>query len=367
MQRLRVVLILLVMTVSSQLVEGGEPASPYPIVDSGVWASTNWSGDVYWLDNERVLFLGSEDGKPVAKEHEALVLWDTTKNSVTIQKHNISSLCYRNGIVLLGQKIDNPAGGPWKYRFFRGPLGEEQPYGQDSKDLPDDLNCRAVKTNAGHDRGHAGRYLLEGHGYLDLGDKRASPRMNPPVMFFKGKDSEGLALPFGVRQVERIDYVDFKGAYFLYEWFFNSSTGVVKIPWPNSSSHPVWWLTPEGKVTEERILSGVWNNGGSVRFDPTKKGVAITFHGGFKSYSDPGTQGVYLVREDGKVQKILTGFAIRVGVSPDGCKIAFSHAPNLEADRRPNDKNRRTLKMIDLCAGEWVEQGAINLSERMVG
>lgn len=337
------------LTLSPQAAVAKDGLMPYPIVDSGVWATNSFPGDVYWLDKERVLFLGSEDGKPVAKEHEALVVWDTTKNSVTVQKHNISSLCYRNGIVLLGQKIDNPAGGPWKYRFYRGPLGDEQPYEKESEDSLDPLNCRVVKHNAGHDRGHAGRYLLEGHGYLDLGDKHASPRMNPPVMFFKEADSEGVVLPFGVRQVERIDYVDFKGAYFLYGWFFNPSTGVVKSPWPNSTSHPAWWLTSEGAVIEVMIPSGVWNLGGSVQFTPSQQGVLVTYHGGTKSDRDSGSQGVYLVQEDGKILNIITGFAIRVGVSPDGCKIAFSHAPNLVADRHPDIKNRRTLKMIDLC------------------
>lgn len=350
MPRLWLALIFLVMTISLHRAAWGESASPYPIIDSGVWATNSFPGDVYWLDNERVLFLGSEQGKSVSKEHEAVAVWDTKKNSVTVQKRNISSLCYRNGIVLLGQKIDNPAGGPWKYRFFRGPLGKEQPYEKDPKDLPDPLNCRTVKTNVGHERGHGGRYLIEGHGYIDLGDKHASPRMNPPVVFLKKGDSQGLALPFGVRQVERIDYVDFKGAYFLYGWFFDPSTGVVKSPWPNSTPHPAWWLTPEGTVTEVMIPPGSWNAGGSVRFDPTKKGMTITYHGGFKSYNDPGAQGVYLVQENGDTQKIITGFAIRVGISPDGCKIAFSHAPNLESDRRPTDKNRRTLKMIDLCS-----------------
>lgn len=339
-----------VLAMSPQLVAGGEPAPPYPIVDSGVWATKSFPGDVYWLDNERVLFLGSEDGKPVAKEHEALLEWDTTKNSIVVQKQNISSLCYRNDIVLLGQKIDNPAGGPWKYRFFRGPLGKEQPYEQDAKNLPDPLNCRTVKTNAGYERGHSGRYLIEGHGYLDLGDKHASSRMNPPVIFFKEADPKGVALPFGVRQIERIDYFDFKGAYFLYGWFFDPSIGGVTTLWPKNLPHPVWWLTPEGTVIEMKVPSGLWNAGGAVLFDPTLKGIVVTYHGGFKSYTNPGTQGVYLVREDGRTQKLISGFAIRVGVSPNGCKIAFSHAPNLEADRHLDDKNRRTLKMIDLCS-----------------
>lgn len=347
---LTLIVVLVLLVVSPKVTACGEPTPPYPIVDSGVWATNSYPGDVYWLDNERVLFLGSEHGKPVSKEHEAVMVWDTAKNYVTVQKRNISSLCYRNGVVLLGQKIENPAGGPWKYRFFRGPLGDEQPYKTTSEDSLDLLNCRAVKNNAGHDRGHAGRYLLVGHGYLDLGEKYASPRMNPPVVFFTKTDSEGLALPFGVRQVEHIEYFDFKAAYFLYGWFFDPSSGVVKSPWPNSLPHPAWWLTPEGTVTEVMIPPGLWNAGGAVQFTPTQKGMLVRYHGGFKSYTNPGTQGLYLLREDGGAKRLISGSASGVGVSPNGCRVAFSHAPNLEADRHPDDKNRRTLKMVDLCS-----------------
>ena len=342
-------LLLLGLTISPPLASGSESTVPYPILDSGVWATNNWSGDVYWLDNERVLFLGGEHGKSVSREHAALLIFDTTKNSVTIQKQNISSLCYRNGVVLLGQKVDQPAGGPWKYKFFRGPLGNEQPQKKENKGLLDPLNCRVVEKAAGHARGRIGRYLLEGHGYLDLGEKHAAPRMNPPVVFFKDVPAQEIALPFGVRQIERIEYYDFKNAYFLYGWFFHASTGVVTSPWPKAVPHPVWWLTPDGAVTQVMIPPGVGNAGGSVQFTPTTKGVLVTYHGGAKSNRDPGAQGVYLVSNSETTQKVISGHVVRIGVSPDGCKVAFSHAPNAEADR-PDDKNRRTLKMIDLCS-----------------
>jgi hypothetical protein len=351
MQRPWLVLTFLVVAISPQLVEGGETASPHPIVDSGVWATNSFPGDVYWIDNERVLFLGSEDGKPAVKEHEALLVWDTTKKAVTLQKRNISSLCYRNGIVLLGQKIDNPAGGPWKYRFFLGPLGEEQLQKKEGIDRLDHLNCRIVEKFPGQDQGHFGRYLLDGHGYLDYGETRPSDlRANPPVVLVKEGASKGIALPFGIRQVESLEFYSFKGAYLLYGWFLDSSTRIVKSPWPNTVPHPLWWLMPEGTVSEVLIPPGVWNSGGSLRFTPTMKGVLATYHGGTKSDHDPGTQGIYLIRENEVARTIIRGFVAHVGVSPDGCRVAFSHAPNYEADRRPNGKNRRTLKMIDLCS-----------------
>jgi hypothetical protein len=351
MQRPWLVLTFLVVAISPQMAARAETTPPYLIVDSGVWATKSFPGDVYWLDNERVLFLGSEDGKPVAKEHEALNVWDTAKNAVTLQKRNISSLCYQNGVVLLGQKIDNPAGGPWKYRFFRGPLGNEQPQKKESKDRLDYLNCRIVEKSPGQDQGHTGRYLLDGHGYLDYGETRSSDlRANPPVVLVKEDASKGIVLPFGKRQVESLEFYPFKGAYFVYGAFLDPSTRIVKHPWPNTVPHPLWWVMPEGTVSEVLIPPGVWNSGGSLQFTPTVKGVVATYHGGTKSDRDPGTQGLYLIRENEVARTIIRGFVARVGVSPDGCRVAFSHAANYEADRRPSGKNRRTLKMMNLCS-----------------
>lgn len=349
--RFSLIVLSVLALMSPELAAWGETTPPYPIVDSGVWATTNWSGDVYWLDKERVLFLGGENGKPVHKEHMSLLVWDTTKQSIAMLKQNISSLCYRNGIVLLGQKVDNPAGGPWKYRFFRGPLGNEQPQKKEDKDLLDYLNCRIVKNKTMDGKRPPGRYLLEGDGYLGHGRKQLpDQRANLPAMYFKGEESEGIQLPFGVRQVESIEYYDFKRAYFLYGWFYDAAIGGVTTLWPKTLPHPVWWLTPEGSTAEVLIPSGPWNAGGGVFFTPSQRGVLVTYQGGVKSNRDPGTQGVYLVQENGATEKLIGGFVHRIGVSPNGCKMAFSHAPNAEGDR-PNDKNRRTLKMIDLCSG----------------
>ena len=99
MQPLWLVLIFFVLTCSSQLVEGGETASPYPIVDSGVWATNSFPGDLYWLDNERVSFLGSEASKPIGQDDQWLLIWDTKTNSITKYKQHVMNFCYRDGII----------------------------------------------------------------------------------------------------------------------------------------------------------------------------------------------------------------------------------------------------------------------------
>lgn len=98
MQPLWLVLIFLVLTGSSQLVEGGETASPYPIVDSGAWATNSFPGDVYGLDNERVLFLGSETSKPIGQDDQWLLICDTKTNSIRKYKQRVMNFCYRDGI-----------------------------------------------------------------------------------------------------------------------------------------------------------------------------------------------------------------------------------------------------------------------------
>jgi hypothetical protein len=348
-RNLALIVVLAVLVVSPKLAACGE-APPYSILDSGVWASTNWSGDVYWVDNERVLFLGDASSKPVPKDQMSLLEWDTAKHSIIMLKQNISSLCYRNGIVLLGQKVDSPAGGPWKYRFFQGPLGNERPQVKGDTDLLDHMNCRIVKNNTANDKRPPGRYLLEKDGYLGRSKKRPPEQhANLPAMYFKEGESEGIPLPFGVRQIESVEYYDFKRAYFLYGWFYDSAIGGVTTLWPRTLPHPVWWLTPEGSTTEVMIPSGPWNAGGGVFFTPSQRGVLVTYQGGVKSNRDPGTQGIYLVQENGGTEKLIGGLVHHLGVSPNGCKVAFSHAPNIEADR-PDHKNRRTLKVIDVCS-----------------
>src|SRR5699024_10032712 len=75
----------------------------YIVKDSGVRVGRD---NIYWLDNRRVIFIGTHDPKPVSWEegrtHPAtiqILIWDTDTNKVHAYRKSVPkpNLCYANG------------------------------------------------------------------------------------------------------------------------------------------------------------------------------------------------------------------------------------------------------------------------------
>ena len=72
-----------------------------------------------------------------------------------------------------------------------------------------------------------------------------------------------------------------------------------------------------------------------------------------RNFKIPGNTGGYMITENGEQIKLITGYLNGEVVSPDGCKVAFSHAPYSDADNASsNDPTLRTLKLINFCIEE---------------
>jgi hypothetical protein len=344
-QRLWLVLTLLVMMVSPQLAVSGEPTPPYPIVDSNVWATNSYPGDIYWLDNERVLFLGSETSKPIGQDDQWLLIWDTRTNGITKYKQHVMNFCYRDGIIQYRTVTRLLDTGKRIWTFYRGKLNEESiDTTLDRKE--DKLNCRHISVWPRFKRGKAHAILLEGHGYLVLDETAPNVKFeNYPLLYHKEGNPEPIPLPFRRYDVDRVNYYPFRQAYFLYpaSYFIN---GTHLTPWPHDVPLYVWWLSPDGEIDKIEVPLGAWARGRLI-FYPTLKGVFVVNRHS-KSDRDPGNAGGYLVQGT-TVKKLVGGVLTDVSaVSPDGCRIAFSHAPSQDTDRF-DSKNHRRLKMIDIC------------------
>jgi hypothetical protein len=344
-QRLWLVLTLLVMMVSPQLAVSGEPTPPYPIVDSNVWATNSYPGDIYWLDNERVLFLGSETSKPIGQDDQWLLIWDTRTNGITKYKQHVMNFCYRDGIIQYRTVTRLLDTGKRIWTFYRGKLNEESiDTTLDRKE--DKLNCRHISVWPRFKRGKAHAILLEGHGYLVLDETAPNVRFeNYSLLHHKGEDQIPIPLPFRRYDADRVNYYPFRQAYFLYpaSYFIN---GTHLTPWPHDVPLYVWWLSPDGEIDKIEVPLGAWARGRLI-FYPTLKGVFVVNRHS-KSDRDPGNAGGYLVQGT-TVKKLVGGVLTDVSaVSPDGCRIAFSHAPSQDTDRF-DSKNHRRLKMIDIC------------------
>lgn len=206
--------------------------------------------------------------------------------------------------------------------------------------------------------------LLEGHGYLVLDETAPNVKFeNYPLLYYKSETKEIVPLPFRRYEADRVNYYPFRQAYFLCPAsYFTQGTHLT--PWPQNVPLYIWWLFPDGKIDKIEIPLGEWARGG-LTFYPMLEGIFVVNRHS-RSDRDPGNAGGYLVQGTA-VKKLVSGVLTDVSaVSPDGCRIAFSHAPSQDADRF-DAKNRRRLKMIDVCDGERkAEAERAGIIERMV-
>lgn len=318
--------------------------SPYPVIDSGVWADAVHSPTIFWLDNNRVIFKGTAaTQKADAYKKTELRIWDIAKNKITSYAATTKGIaCYIDGTIFYWIQGDRV--GKDRYRYGKLEQEKEMVLADNKKTHIDTMNCRIydVDTLVKERKGRAVRALLDRHGYLDLGPLRGIESMNnTPITYYHQGNSRGIALPIRRKSAEIVRYYSFKDAYFIHR--------IVGGAWADKAE-ATWWLSPKGEVTEVDIPHGPWIHGGHVGFYPTRKGIFIVYHGGNKSNKDPGFSGGYLI-QDSAAPKLIDGHIQDPAVSPNGCKIAFAHYPYLDASRI-DDPGRITLKMIDLCMEE---------------
>jgi hypothetical protein len=324
---------------AGMVVEAREPASPpipatqspYPVMDSGVWA--DWHGyiqSIYWVDNGRVIFqtVKDNDKTRVSSGPFNLSVWELGKG---VKAHtpyaNGVHVCVRDGMVRY-TLVDEKG----IYHPFYGKFGEEKAIPLIKRTYSDELNC-PIKSDpeivAKLAQGRNIYPLLDRHGYLDVGSIKHKPGVNEPAVFYPFGHAKGIELPIRGRDINtvRLRYYPFKGAYLVYD--FHSGG--------DKKGERVWWLYPNGR-TEEEITP--------ARPYPTRKGV-VTMWGKGRSAKDPGSVGLYLWSGENPV-KLIAGFAEDITVSPDGCKLAFAHYPYLDATLI-KDPAPITLKVINLC------------------
>lgn len=314
---------------------------PYRILDSGVWAST--SAVIYWIDNERVIFMTVKDNDRLRKGTGPfhLSIWEVGKG---IKRYtddfSAVNVCVSDETIYRTQK---DAKG--NVQHFYGKLGAEKPIAAPKNGYLDPMNCRLHDVDQlMAERGNrAINFLLDRHGYLYKGALRGQESLiNDYVLLYRPGEKKPVTLSLRRSDIHGLYYYKFKDAYYIDGLLrSNAATGKIEV---------TRWLYPDGRVEEVSIPSGPWV-GGTAELFPTRMGIFITLVG-YKSPKDPGPGGGYLVQGT-KYVKVIDGLISGVAVSPDGCKIAFSHAPYDLADiPSSNDPGRRTLKMINFCPKE---------------
>ncbi len=288
-------LALFLLLLSSQL--GACAAPNYVLKDSGFPASLRHN--LYWLDNDRVIFTGYEvipektdkHGKPLREQ--GVYIWDTRENQISLYAKNASIGCYYKGYIRV--TVDGVA--------KKGPMGQERTYldmvysketwegeppewEEGVKMHP--INCRAYKS-----QGMEFFSLLPEHGYLKFGLSVPSSGKEPNrIVWYPKEGIEGKALPILNGEVwgSLIRYVEFLDSYVM-------SGGVTS---------GYWLLKPDGEVSRVTLpeIRGGWRY-----FMPTRTGVfAVGGVINVRRTGDAGNRGAYWIEKD-MVTQIVSGLS----------------------------------------------------------
>ena len=132
-QKYKLLGLLLILCVTGCEAQREASISPYPVMDSGMTASTDYADKIYWMDNDRVIFVSYGPKPKTVEENKkrkpAIYIWDTRNNKV--EKYaNGSHLCYHNGYIRYAFYGDDaPERDPklpsWTF-WKEGPFGDEK-------------------------------------------------------------------------------------------------------------------------------------------------------------------------------------------------------------------------------------------------
>jgi len=319
------------------------PSDKYRIIDSDIQVEAIGTPDrqVFWVTNESVLFLGVAYSKTITaaglkKVTYSLLVWNFKTRKIktirTFEKYR-PGLCFDEGVVLYYSKRDNGT-----FDAYQGKLGSEQ-----RVDLSNKFNylfCRSYAEAPGAPawtKNHEIRWLEKlGAGFLDFGPTVGTFN-NTPIRLYKAgaKQSEGLELPFGRRDVKpRFPYFPFANAFFVESNYFLH-------PRPKSIPYPVYWLFEDGRIEKfADVPWGSWRSSGSFFMTPVRPGLLMVSHNAL-SPSQIHHAGVYLLR-NGHVKKLIAGWVLSIKASPDGCNVAFSYSPYMS-------RKNIFLRVLQLC------------------
>ncbi|MGH7176081.1 MAG: hypothetical protein ACREJC_01760 [Tepidisphaeraceae bacterium] len=352
-----------------------------PILDSGAYTGI---GQVWWMDNHRLIFNGSYPlAKPPEERECGILIWDTRNGEVKAYQSNrafktspegwrLYCFYHKTQWIRYSREVtvkERPFR-EWNAHVRRGVIGEEQE--ETGFHVADDsLRSKRVSNPKSHvgscvpkpwsfdeDEAVPGRetaLLLDEHGYIDIGRRHAVPRdKKPPFRYYKNGASQPTEIetwgrPFLNRFIVNVGvgaggYLDFANRY---QWGMD----------------PVVLFNPDdGGMTRHPVPRMLRVRGCAIGFTYTRPGFVAQCAGADAS-------GLYLWRpEDQRLWLIAAGhetFA-KGYVSPDGCKFAFVSTSEqlmreavegvLSGRSMPRSTNvptdrGATLKVANLCEG----------------
>jgi hypothetical protein len=316
---------------------------PHEIKDSGyIGRAGGISADVYWLDNNRLIFIGAKPGEYVEpsvgirfRKYD-LHVWNVNAKAVT--RHHEGSL-YASVCVFKGNiRFEFDKNGS-RY-ILEGEFGRETIRQLDEEAaeerrkherLVNRITCREYRRTAMPSLGHQVEPLLEG----EFASQDRQPR-NGGVGHWKYWPRKGspvtVDMTTDVIGIER--YSEYLDSYVVHRYTRGQVFG-------DTVTHRWWLMDRNGVARDFSPPTGAWMRG-STFVAPTKRGLFMISHA--VQGSGNGAAGGYLF-ERGELKRIIEGLPTTFDVSPDGCRVALAIS-----EWRRDINVMPSVKVIELCS-----------------
>jgi len=291
-----------------------------------------------WLDNDTVMFqrmapssARPKPGDPWSAFDFPLSTWSAQDGLRTISERDVSQFCVAADRGVMSY-LEAPAGAD-PPTCWRGPpdaMTGEPLQGDEDTRMFNPFTC-SYQPRPDDLVGHSVVPLRPGHGLVDFGASRERGKAR-----LLTADGRSIELPFG-----RTD-ADAHGFAAEGEDYLVAAREQDGVP-----CRQLWRLRPDQGAVEEACLPEL----ASSRIARTAIGWVLDKRE-YPRDGGIGDSGLFLVDDHDRLKKIAAGFTENLAVSPDGCRIAFGHAPDMETTCSDGSYKRKTLKIMDLCALE---------------
>lgn len=319
-----------------------ERERPTPRVDD--------QAEIFWLDNERVLYRGFTDellgagNLPAAmglSPKAIRVLNIRTGEDRQLLRADFGAVCYSSGNILYERRdLGNKRG-----YYVWGPIeGEQRPSELTAEvervGISSYLRCSSPPKPATSHEARQVVPLLEQHGFVEIRWVDPADGRKDEIWLHSGRGAPKLISEYrsgdAINLLNRTPlYAPWKNAYFLYRV---------------SAPSVAWWLYPDGRTEKLDVPPGAWSFQYDVSFYPTKCGLIIVTKAKSSSLLLlPGDLSVSPGRLNEPIDFDRSRIAPkgssvwRVVVSPDGTKAA------LRRTMSGGSGDRAFLEVVDVC------------------
>ncbi len=288
-----------------------------------------------WMDNERLLFQRMEQvamatrSNPMGTFDHPLSTWSRDDGLNTLTRTKISKPCFARETGTFSYRIVKDAENGPTFRIGKPDAMVDKSLKAEAADRAFNPFTCSFQSQPSELSGHTVVPLRPGHGIVDLGRPNSADKAH-----LLADDGQSVNLPF-TQAIVSPKGISADGEGYL----------VVADAQRNASCRRVWRLIPGQGASEEACLPEM----SSSRVVRTALGWALDKRE-YECGTDIGDSGIFLITADGDLVKLAWGFVENLAVSPDGCRLAFGHAPDLKTSCLDGSFRRKTVKYIDLCA-----------------